>query len=203
MQDLSKLMPSITQFGSARLEPIFIERQLRLPQKQKFVRDSLKQAMASLYRDRGSNELNWQWGKVHKAVFNEVGLGKAKLIAWIWRRSIATPGGDFTVNVGTFNPTNFQQTTGASYRQIINMSDLNDSLYIQTLGQSESPSNSHYSDQMPMWRDGEYIQMRSQTLRCLRDKKAWLGIVTSLTAGSTAGVRPRNFAFFLEVRWVE
>lgn len=174
IRDLSALMPTLSELGSPRLEPIFIERQLHYPQRQAFIRQSLQKAMTQLYEDRGPNESNWQWGDVHQAVFNEVGLGKVKSIAWIWRRQIAAPGGDFTVNVGRYAQKNFQETVAASYRQIINLANLSDSYYIQTLGQSESPSTGNYADLLSLWRDGDYLPMRSQTLHCQQDQKTCL-----------------------------
>ncbi len=57
------------------------------------------------------------------------------------------------------------QTKGASYRQLVDLGDFENSWYIQTLGQSADPLNKHYADFMKLWRDGRYIPMRSIKLQ--------------------------------------
>ena len=66
------------------------------------------------------------------------------------------------MNVGTYGDKNFQETTGASYRQIIDLGNLNNSEFIQTLGQSDDIFSKNYDDQMILWREGKYISMSNQ-----------------------------------------
>lgn len=177
LKQLATLIPKEVQFGSRWLEPLYLKHILLLPTQQKFLNNSLMLAMQDLRKSRGSNESSWQWGKVHHAVFNELGLGEAGSIAWIWRRSIGTPGGYYTVDVGTFDPVTWQQTVGAAYRQIIDLSNLSNSEFMQTLGQSENPMDQHYDDLMPMWVRGSYIQMKDFTDYCQAHTKACLSLL--------------------------
>lgn len=136
-------------------EPIFIQQQLQTngffcqPDCKKYLSETLQTAAKQTQA----------WGKLHQASFTELGLGVAKTIGWIWNRKIATPGGLFTVNVGTYDQ-HFIQYKGASYRQIIDLSNLTQSQYVQTLGQSSNPFDSHYADLLLKWRNGEYINMQ-------------------------------------------
>ena len=149
-------------------DPVFIENQLNdLNKNSKHNLDSLlsqtlKSSMAKLIQDHGDNPKNWPWGKIHQAGFSELGLGGVKYIGWIWNRYIEAPGGLYTVNVGTYGDKNFQETTGASYRQIIDLGNLNNSEFIQTLGQSDDIFSKNYDDQMILWREGKYISMSNQ-----------------------------------------
>lgn len=169
-----RLTPKQIQFGSRWLEPFYIRHVLALPRSQTILSHSLQHAMQQLTKQHGSNQSAWQWGKVHKAIFAELALGKSPWLAWIWRRIISTPGGDYTVNVGTFNPVSFQQEIGASYRQIIDLNNFNNSEYIGMLGQSESPLSNHYSDMLKMWRNGQYIQMKDKTGFCKKQAASCL-----------------------------
>ena len=64
-------------------------------------------------------------------------------------------GGDsFTVNnTGTED----EQTVGASFRFIADLSDWNRSLGVNTPGQSGDPADPHYRDLARLWADGEYF----------------------------------------------
>jgi len=124
-----------------------------------YLSKSLQQAVNKLISDHGSDRKNWQWGVVHQAVFQEMAIGKAAALGWIWNRSQPSPGGDFTVNVGTYDPITMSQTNGAVYRQIIDLGDFKNSLYVIPLGQQDNPFSLRYNDQLPLWLHGKYVPM--------------------------------------------
>jgi penicillin amidase len=124
-----------------------------------YLSKSLQKAMAQLTIDHSKKISNWKWGNVHHVVFQELALGKSKAIGWIWNRSVPSPGGDFTVNVGTYDATSINQTHGASYRQIIDLANFNNSFYIIPLGEQDNPLSVHYNNQLPLWLNGKYVQM--------------------------------------------
>jgi penicillin amidase len=70
-------------------------------------------------------------------------------------------GGDAsTVNVGAYRRDgSFLMTDGASYRQILDLSDFSRSLYVHTTGQSGNVFDSAYRNLLPLWRDGRYVSM--------------------------------------------
>ena len=88
-----------------------------------------------------------------------MGFGTIPILGSVWNRKIETPGGLYTVNPGTYNPVTFKQNNGASYRQIIDLNNLNNSLFIQTLGQSDNFLSRHYQDQLQRWQKGQYLSM--------------------------------------------
>ncbi len=121
---------------------------------------SLQAAMNQLIIDKGNDPKNWAWGNIHHATFNELGLGKLPFISLFWNRQISSPGGLYTVNVGTYDFKTFDQADGPGYRQIIDLSHFDHSVFIAPMGQSNDPFNKHYQDQLELWRDGKYISMR-------------------------------------------
>lgn len=104
---------------------------------------------------------NWQWGEIHQAIFKDLIFGKIPLINAIWSRHISSSGGNYTINMGAYNE-NFQQTGGASYRQIIDLSNLDRSEYMIVPGQSGRPFSHHYDDLITRWRDKKYLTIKLQ-----------------------------------------
>lgn len=175
VQQFNTLWPKSIAFGSDKwLNPIFVKNTLAQPQYQAYLSTSLAAAVAQLIDRFGETPGGWHWGKVHRAVFDYSGLGNSKAIGWIWRRSIATRGGDYTVNAGTYDVQSFTQMAGASYRQIVDLGNLNQSYFMQTLGQSGHVMSPHYDDLMAKWRNGKYLQMKMQTQACRVGKKGCL-----------------------------
>lgn len=98
------------------------------------------------------------WGDTHQAIF-------APLIPEIsTTEPLQVPlGGDrYTVNVSPNGSLDFNTNFGVSYRQIIDFSDLENSLYINPPGQSGDANNSNYDNQLSLWQEGEYIPMQTE-----------------------------------------
>ncbi|HEV2614234.1 MAG TPA: penicillin acylase family protein [Gammaproteobacteria bacterium] len=166
-RELEKMTPDFLAPLAKFPQPLFIQQQLESNGQycqncSDFMSKSLQTAMQKLTYDLGNDPEHWQWRKVHRAVFPELGLGTIPVLDNIWNRSISTPGGLFTVNVGTYDMQNFTQTDGASYREIIDLNNFNQSEFIQTLGQSDNIFSSHYDDYLRPWRDGKYVPMTSE-----------------------------------------
>lgn len=171
LRELNRLMPQAVRNINDSIEPIFLMGQFKgqgeyckrlgFDDCAAFLSDSLSKAMAQLIDKRGQNSNHWAWGQTHQAVFEELGIGKSPLLGWLWNRQIASPGSDFTVNAGTYDQ-DFTQIEGAGYRQVIDLADLKDSLYIQALGQVDAPWSSHQDDLMHPWRDGKLLKMQPE-----------------------------------------
>lgn len=93
-----------------------------------------------------------QWGRLHQIVFRHP-LDKAE-----WNRGpFARPGDANTVNA-TSGP-RFRQTGGASYRQIIDLSDWDRSVMTNVPGESGDPKSKFYDDLIEGWANGVYHPM--------------------------------------------
>ncbi len=96
----------------------------------------------------------WQYGAIHTMTYNHT-LGSVKLFAPFFNRGPFPVGGDIdTVNMGASLPNNPKAViTVPSYRQIVTLADLNNSLSGHAPGQSGHPASKHYDDFIQMWRD--------------------------------------------------
>ncbi|QLG11219.1 penicillin acylase family protein [Deinococcus sp. D7000] len=134
---------------------------------------SLKTAVDDLSARLGTDPSAWTYGKLHHVASNHRAFGNVKALAWLFNHSAPTNGGTNTVNVARPEGGTFNQTHGPSYRQIIDLSDPNKSVYIGSLGQGGNPLGAHVSDQQPLWIAGEYLPMST-------DEKDW-GAAKTLT----------------------
>jgi penicillin amidase len=113
---------------------------------------SLQATLADLARKWGSDRREWKWGSLHRITFRHP-LGRAD-----WSRGpISRPGDSTTVNA-TSGP-QFQQTGGASYRQVIDLADWDRSTMTNVPGESGDPASPHYSDLLNDWAAGRYHPM--------------------------------------------
>jgi len=105
----------------------------------------------------GNNILHWRYGLIHKMTFRHP-LGTVKSLEGAFNRGPFPIGGDSdTVNMGNTVPTNPEEVIAiASYRQITDLSDLNNSLSIHVPGQSGHPGSPHYDDFIQLWQQTEY-----------------------------------------------
>ena len=135
---------------------------LRIGSCSELLSGTLTRATGDLSARLGSDPQRWVWGELHHSLSKHGAFGGVGAISWIWNRGISTPGGTNTVNVARPDSGTFNQTHAPSYRQIIDLSDMNSSRFIGTLGQGGNPIGSHYADMQPMWQRGEYIPMSSR-----------------------------------------
>ncbi len=174
-RELAEMVPKELKVFSQWPEPLFIKNQLLSDGKyclinnarncKEFLSNTLTKTLNAIVKNIGEKPKNWNWGYTHKAVFNELGFSENKYLNWFWHRSISSPGDGFTVNVGSYEFDNLSQIAGPGYRQIVDFNNLEDSIYIQALGQSGNIFSKNYDNLMPLWRDGKYIPMSSEKNR--------------------------------------
>jgi len=69
------------------------------------------------------------------------------------------PGDEYTVNATGYFGASYDQVSGASYREILDTSDWDKSVAVNTPGQSGQPGSKHYSDLLPLWSEGKYFPL--------------------------------------------
>lgn len=117
--------------------------------------DALAAAVKELQARLGPDPKAWAWGNLHKAVFLHP-LGRDAALRELLDRGPVSRGGDgSTVNATSGGP-DFRQTSGASYRQILDLADWDRSIGTNVPGQSGEPGSPHYDDLLPIWSDGKY-----------------------------------------------
>ena len=109
----------------------------------------------------GADPAQWQWGKLHHAFFPHP-LANATDAAAQARLNVGPmpkQGGGDTVNLSAFDPNNFRQVAGPSFRMVLDVGDWDDSRAVNAPGQSGDPASPHYRDLASLWLKGEYFPL--------------------------------------------
>jgi len=142
------------------------------------VRRSFQEAIAYLSDRFGDTPSRWAWGQLHTMTFVHNPLGRsgiAPLEMLFNRGPVPARGSGYTVDAASFDETEpFAMTHGVSYRQIIDLSDWENSLFIHTTGQSGHPLHKHYADMIESWQAVEYHPMRFDRASIEADKEGVL-----------------------------
>jgi penicillin amidase len=121
--------------------------------------DSLKSAREKLVKLEGPDPAQWSWGRIHTIVFrhplDQVPGAKSLFDLGPTPR----PGDDYTINATGFRSGTYQQVAGASYREVFDLGDWDDSVGVNVPGQSGQPASPHYSDLLPLWSSGRYFPL--------------------------------------------
>ncbi|MCP4441386.1 MAG: penicillin acylase family protein [Aureispira sp.] len=118
-------------------------------------------AVQYLEQKLGAGVPKWEWGRLHKIGFHHA-LGSQKPLDQIFNIGDYPIGGDTdTLCQTAFIPGNQYGGTlvAASYRQIIDMGNLSNSLCMAPGGQSGNHISLYYDNQVEPWLKGEYKPM--------------------------------------------
>ena len=113
---------------------------------------ALDDAQADLIKRLGRNPSGWRWGALHQARFHHPvadGFGLA---------AVPRGGDENTINA-TSSDGDYHQVDGASFRQILDLDDWDNSVATSTPGQSGQPGSPHYADLLPLWAEGKYFAL--------------------------------------------
>jgi penicillin amidase len=119
--------------------------------------DGLQSARSELEKLMGSNPSQWSWGKLHTVSFRHALDQQRDAKEFLDLGPVSRPGDEYTVNA-TGGDT-WEQVSGASYREILDTSNWDQSVAVNTPGQSGQPGSSHYSDLLPLWDAGDYFPL--------------------------------------------
>jgi penicillin G amidase len=104
------------------------------------------------------DESGWSWDRLHALRFRHpLGAG-GRILDWFFSRGpLPMVGDSTTVRKATVDARSpFVATELSSYRQILDIGQWDQTLAVNTTGQSGNPMSVHYFDQAPMWQAGEY-----------------------------------------------
>lgn len=121
------------------------------------IRKSMAETLKELSGKFGNEMKEWRWGRLHTLTFKHP-FGDIKVLQSIFNIGpIEVGGSGTTVNNGEYHFTEpYEMTLGPSMRSIVDFSNINGALSVIPSGQSGQPLHKHYSDQMPLWKNGEY-----------------------------------------------
>ncbi|MGO4157342.1 penicillin acylase family protein [Cupriavidus sp. YAF13] len=120
-------------------------------------------AIADLDRRYGDKPERWRWGQAHAARSEHKPFGKQSYLAGLFNVKVPSGGDTYTVNVGRHNLRDeaapFESVHAASLRAIYDLSDLAESRFMNSTGQSGNVTSTHYRDWTDKWAAVQYITM--------------------------------------------
>ncbi|CAM3120063.1 Penicillin acylase family protein [Stackebrandtia soli] len=123
----------------------------------------------------------WEWGDLHTLTVTHQTLGTSGIgfVEWMFNAdTVAAPGGDGLVNATGWNAAvGYEVDAVPSMRMVVDMSDFDNSLWINLTGASGHAFQAHYADQLPLWRDGKMLPMLWTKEKFASDSAALLRLV--------------------------
>jgi penicillin amidase len=109
----------------------------------------------------GADPKQWQWGKLQQALIEHpfAAAVDAPTRAKLNVGPMPKHGGAHTPNMSSYDPRNFRQTAGPSFRVVLDVGNWDNSRAINTPGQSGDPDSPHYRDLAPLWLKGDYFPL--------------------------------------------
>ena len=124
-----------------------------------FKAKTLAQAIAELRRRLGADPSAWRWERLHIARFPHGVFDAVPVLKRFFSLETGQGGDASTVNVGAYRRDgSYVMSDGPGYRQIVDLSDLSKSVFVNTTGQSGNVFSDRYRDLLPLWRRGEYLR---------------------------------------------
>ena len=120
------------------------ERDMARPiaERQPLLEKSLTQAIGQMTQTQGADWGQWRWGRAHTRAFPH------SLVPAFSLPTVERPGGTGTV-----------AADGASYREILDVSDWDRSLVTNVPGQSAQPASPFYGNLLKLWADDTYFPL--------------------------------------------
>jgi penicillin G amidase len=125
------------------------------------LRRSMISARLDLTTKLGKDPKRWEWGRLHRVTLEQTPLGERgdnRLMRRLFDRGpYAAPGGSSIVNAFSWDAATgtFGVTTAPSMRMIVDLSNLDQSRWVNQTGTSGHPGDSHYDDQIDTWLKGD------------------------------------------------
>jgi penicillin amidase len=127
------------------------------PERDRLVKAAFQAAVLDLRQRLGPEPSGWAWGRLHEARFvHRLGVGPEGQ-ALFDLGPLARPGYGYTVNMTGGG--DFAQNDGATFREILDLSDWDNSVGTSAPGQSGQPESPHFADLLPLWSEGRYFPL--------------------------------------------
>lgn len=127
------------------------------------VKTAFVKAIAMLSEKLGDDPSQWQWGKLHKAIFTHQPFGNSgipPLVRMFNGNPVPVGGEAFSISSASAafrRP--FIARFGTTQRLVVDLSDLSRSRVVNSTGQSGLLFHRHRDDQIPLWRDHQYREL--------------------------------------------
>jgi len=143
---------------------------------------AFEETLEQMRKEHGRDTDKWPaWGELHTIVFQNETLGESgigPIEALFNRGPFETGGGSEIVNAtGWTVGESFEVTGVPSEREIVDLSNLDNSLAIHTTGQSGHAYHPHYADMAPLWASVEYYPMWWEQQSIIDDAEGHLRLI--------------------------
>lgn len=170
-----------TLVGSGQLDAVisYLEEPEHLSIRNALLLDSLTAAVADLKDRLGPDTATWTWGRLHHAQFEPAVavLASRELAGQMSLGPLAVPGSASSPRATTYRATDFNQVAGGSVRLVMDVGAWDNSVAINSPGQSGDPSNVHYRDLFPLWAAGSYVPLDYSRAMVDRDAEMVMTLV--------------------------
>jgi penicillin amidase len=112
---------------------------------------ALDEAVADITKRYGADTTAWRWGKVHVAELRHP-------LARSFDLPPVSRAGDANTVFAT-GGANYRQTAGASYREVIDLGNFDNSVAINVPGQSAQPGSEYYDNLLELWGSDKYFPL--------------------------------------------
>ncbi|MFD1535977.1 penicillin acylase family protein [Nonomuraea guangzhouensis] len=117
--------------------------------------DLLATTLAAAYREvagrLGADPRVWKWGALQYTEFaGPVGANVGPF---------PRGGSAYTVDASTYDSATYRQSSGASFKMVLDVGQWDNSRAVNAPGQSGDPRSPHYRDLAERWRSGEYFPL--------------------------------------------
>lgn len=139
---------------------------------------SLDAALTDLGKRYGKNVANWRWGDAHFALSEHRPFSKVAPLAKFFDVRVPTPGDTYTINVGRYNMRDeaqpFASRHAASLRALYDLSNLENSVFIHSTGQSGNVLSPLYRNFSQRWASVAYLPMQTDRLTIEKNRSGKL-----------------------------
>jgi penicillin amidase len=118
---------------------------------------ALGAAIADAESALGTDWTSWDWGRLHTATFRHALATTDSLASRFNVGPIVRDG--YATTVLATGGAQFTQTSGASFREILDVADWDRSVATSAAGQSGQPGSPHFDDLARLWGRGEYFPL--------------------------------------------
>lgn len=192
-------VPSIVALMQRPDDPLFDDR--RTPQvehRDDIVRRALTRAVDWLARRYGDDPAGWRYGRVHSVTLVHQPLGQSGIAPLMWAFNSATypaRGTAFTVDAAMPDFTQpFAVVFGTSQRMIVDLGDLDRSLWVNSTGECALPFHRHREDQTKRWIGLDYYPLLATEAKLRAAAEDRLELVPAAPASAASAPASRGTA---------
>jgi penicillin amidase len=123
-------------------------------------RVALDRALDDLTERQGKNMAKWRWQRLHRTQYPHNPFSQVGALKPLFHRQTGNGGNGYTINVAPVDYERpYMQFHVPSYRHVVDLADMGNSLFMHTTGQSGNPLSGHYDDLIERHQAVEYLPM--------------------------------------------